>query len=344
MKILVLCGGGSSERVVSLASGDEVGKWLAEAGYEVVKYDPEIPGIVHAAKARLAPEEIGVLPPSPASNGKLNTNVVRGLLDVIETQRPDAVFPILHGGYGENGLLQALLDWVGIPYTGSGTLASSMAMNKSVACKLMAAAGVPVPQGFVVRRAAFDVPVFAAKIEALFGYPAVIKPLNGGSTVGLTKVRDRSDLANAVAAIREQGDDALVEAHFTGRELTVTVVEGDAYPAVEIRPREGFYDYTNKYSDDRTDYLCPAPISERAAREIQAAAVTAFHALGCAGFARIDFLLANSGEFVCLEVNTLPGMTTHSLVPMAVRTRGETLPQLMRRTVEIALKSLARTM
>jgi D-alanine-D-alanine ligase len=344
MKILVLCGGSSPERVVSLASGDEVGKWLAEAGYEAAKYDPEMPGVVHGVLTKLAPEQIGVAAPPPAGNGKLNTKVVRGLLDVIEIEKPDAVFPILHGGYGENGVLQALLDWVGIPYTGSGTLSSSMAMNKHVACKLMAAAGVPVPQGFVIHRSEFEVPMFAAKIESLFGYPAVIKPLNGGSTVGLTKVRDRSDLAAAVAAIREQGDDALVESHFTGRELTVTVIEGDAYPIVEIRPREGFYDYTNKYSDERTDYLCPAPITERETREIQAAAVTAFHALGCAGFARIDFLLANSGEFICLEVNTLPGMTTHSLVPMAVRAKGETLPQMMRRLVDGALKTLSRTM
>lgn len=326
------------ERIVSLASGDAVGGWLTEAGYDVLKFDPENPDRVHRAEERMSPLEIGLGAPPPLGNGMLNTQAVRGLLNVIDGERPDVVFPIFHGGYGENGTLQALLEWIGIPYTGSNMLASAMAMNKHIACAAMARAGVPVSEGFVVAREHLQVPEVAARIEATLGYPVVIKPVNGGSTVGLTKVKDRADLPAAVEAIREQGDDALIEVQFTGREITVAVVAGEAYPAVEIRPREGYYDYSNKYTSGRTDYLCPAPISERESRELQSSAVTAFEALGCSGFARVDFLLADNGMFVCLEVNTLPGMTTHSLVPKAARVRGEEPPALMRKIVNCALQ------
>ncbi len=326
-----------------MASGDAVAKWLAEAGYDVRKYDPESPGKVHTAEIVLAPPVIGVSAPLPVNNGKLNTSTVAALLNVIEGFRPDVVFPILHSGYGEDGTLQALLDWVGVPYTGSGMLASAMAMNKEVTCTRLRVAGVPVPDGFVVNAGDLrGIEAVGRRIAQALYYPVIVKPLRGGSTVGLSKVYEKAELGAALEAVRQQGDDALIEALFVGRETTVTIVEGEAFPVIEIRPKEGFYDYTNKYTSGRTEYLCPAPLPEATATKLQRAAETVFAALGCAGFARVDFLVADNGDFVCLELNTLPGMTANSLVPKAARARGVEPVALMKRLVDAALKARTR--
>jgi D-alanine-D-alanine ligase len=342
MKVLVLCGGASPERVVSLSSGDAVGAWLSEAGHEVVKYDPEVPGVVHSQTDKMAPKEIGLDAPAPKSNGQWDTRVVQGLLDVLQRVRPEIVFPIFHGGYGENGTVQALLDWVGIPYTGSGMLASAIAMNKNSTVLVLRSIGVPVPESFMVARHTLtEYAAVAERVAKSFGFPIVVKPLCGGSTVGLTKVRGEEELASALDAVLVQGDDALVEAHFTGRELTVTIVDGEAFPVIEIRPKVGYYDYSNKYTSGRTEYLCPAPIDASVAQQMQRAAITAFGAVGCRGFARVDFLLNDANRFVCLEINTLPGMTLHSLVPKAARAAGLEPPQLMQKVIESARRNFA---
>jgi D-alanine-D-alanine ligase len=338
MRVLVLCGGESAERVVSWSSGDLVGQWLTEAGYEVAKYDTEQPGKIHPSNERLAPDAIGVEAPPPRNQREFDPSAVRGLLDAIAQWKPEVIFPIFHGGRGEDGTVQSLLEWVGVPYVGSRSLASGLAMNKALACQLMRTAGVPVADNVVVPLAELKAAdKYTPSIVDTIGLPVVVKPLHGGSTVGLSKVHTVEELGKAFEAVREQDDDAMVEKLFDGRELTCTVIDGEPYPIIEIRPRVGFYDYTNKYTDEMTDYLCPAPIAERVAGRIQESAVKAFTALGCSGFARIDFLLNDKDEFICLEVNTLPGMTAHSLVPMAVRAKGETLPDLMRRLVSLAL-------
>jgi len=335
MRVLVLCGGESAERIVSLASGDAVASWLAQAGHEVMKYDPEQPGRLHSSDEPLAPEAIGLAAPPPIGRRGFDPSVVLALLDAIDTAKPDLVFPILHGGYGENGTLQALLDWVNMPYAGSGSLASGLAMNKEWSRAAFRAAGVPITEGFVVPERQSDVVGLVRKrIESSFGYPAVIKPLWGGSTIGLSKVHSPSDVEAAVRAVEALADRVLVEAHFTGREIAATVVADEAYPLVEIRPKEGFYDYSNKYTSGRTDYLAPAPLGRSETDAIQRAAVTAFRCLGCSGFARVDFLLGEGGRFVCLEVNTLPGMTQSSLVPKAARAKGEEPPRLMQRIID----------
>jgi D-alanine-D-alanine ligase len=339
MKVLVLCGGESAERVVSWASGDAVGGWLAEAGYDVIKGDPEQPGQVWRVDETMAPHEIGLAAPPPRHYGQYDARTVEGLLKLFEQQKPDLVFPILHGGRGEDGTLQALLEWVKVPFTGSRALACGLAMNKYLACILFRTAGVPTPINFVVTQKKLgDVAIIEKQINSEMGFPVVVKPLYGGSTVGLTKVHNAAELSDALKAVQEQYDDALIEDLFEGRELTCTVVDGEAYPLVEIKPKVGFYDYSNKYTAGRTEYLCPAPVKAETTERIQSDAAKAFHALGCRGFARIDFLLNEQEEFVCLEVNTLPGMTKHSLVPMAARAHGENLPQLMKKLVVCALR------
>lgn len=343
MNVLVLCGGESAERVVSWSSGDAVAVWLEQAGHRATKYDPENPGVLRTADDLMAPSEIGVSAPLPTSHNGYDPKTVRGLLQAMDVVKPDIVFPILHGGRGEDGTLQALLDWVGMPYTGSGALACKLAMNKHYSRMQFQAAGIPVAKGFVVHRENLHDAAEARKeIERSCGYPVVVKPLCGGSTVGLSKVYESGELDAALRAVGEQHDDALIEALFEGRELTVTVVNGEAYPVVEICPKVGFYDYANKYNAGRTEYLCPAPLDEAAARELQQRAVDVFRVLGCADFARVDFLLNGRGESICLEVNTLPGMTHHSLVPKAARARGEEPPVLMQRILDSAMRTRNR--
>jgi D-alanine-D-alanine ligase len=343
MKVLVLCGGESVERVVSWASGDAVAAWLSEAGHETTKYDPETPGALRSVHERMAPDAIGIAAPLPVAHGEYDATTLRGLLDALDRVRPDVVFPILHGGRGEDGTLQAILDWVGIPYAGSPALACGLAMDKHHARLVFKVHGVPITDGFVVPfEHMADGEYVRRRISHNFGYPAVVKPQNGGSTVGLTKVYQPDDVAGALAAVSALGDQALIEAHFTGREIAATVVADEAYPLVEIQPKSGYYDYANKYTSGRTDYVCPAEISPEESARIQTAALTAFRALGCAGFSRVDFLLGPNGDFVCLELNTLPGMTQNSLVPKAARAKGEQPPELVQKILECALVSVQR--
>ncbi len=343
MKVMVLCGGASAERVVSWASGDSVANWIAEAGHDVLKYDPEQPGRTYRADQPLAPSEIGVEAPAPKRGRGYDPNVVRHLLDQLDAFKPDLVFPILHSGYGEDGTLQALLEWLQMPFTGSGSVASALAMDKQIAKVVMGAADVPVLPGFTVDFPAMGSPQQAeSDLAARISYPVVVKPLRGGSTVGLTRVYAATELSKALDAVRGQHDNALIEPLFEGRELTVTVIAGEAYPVIEIQPKAGFYDYSNKYTAGRTDYLCPAPIDDKIASAMSKTAVKAFESLGCEGFSRVDFLLADDGKFVCLEVNTLPGMTKNSLVPKSARARGLEPAQLIQKIMDCALRKFAR--
>ncbi|MBI5060450.1 D-alanine--D-alanine ligase [candidate division KSB1 bacterium] len=342
MKLLVFCGGDSAERIVSLASGDAVAGWLAEAGHCVLKYDPARPGVTHTPSEKLAPPQIGTLPPLPRNTDGFDARTVRGILDLIEHERAEFVFPILHGGWGEDGTLQALLDWVNVPYACSGALASAMAMNKQAGRVAMAAAAVPIAKGFVVGAAEMrETAGVVKRAQREIGLPVIIKPLCSGSAVGVSVVRTEHDVEPALLQIAAQGDVALVETYFSGRELTATVVNGEAYPLIEIRPHEGFYDYANKYTAGRTDYLCPAPVTEPVAAAIRDAAVRAFNAIGCRGVVRVDFLLNERDEFICLEVNTLPGMTGTSLVPKSAAARGESPAELMQKVVRASLRKSA---
>ncbi len=332
MKIVVLCGGNGAERIVSLASGDAVGGWLASAGYDVVKLNPTQPEETFSANQPMAPPEIGIAPPQAASRG-FNPSQVIKFLEALEKLKPDLAFPILHGDWGENGTLQSLLEWIGLPYTGSAPLACALAMHKQKAKELWQPLNILTPKGIVV-------PFENAKKEKLenifseIGFPAVCKPLNGGSTVGLTIIRKPNEIARAVQAVVNLSDDVLIEQYIDGREMTVVMLNGEPLPVIEIRPHEGFYDYHNKYTSGRSDYICPAPIEDTVRDRMQKDAVNAYHSLGCSGFARVDFLLNSNNEAYCLELNTLPGMTQHSLVPKAAKAAGIEPPELVDRIVK----------
>jgi D-alanine-D-alanine ligase len=340
MRVLLLCGGESVERNVSLASGNSVADWLIVGGHEVTKYDPEEPGVFHFGAVHLGGEEIGLNAPTEVLRHGFNTATVKGLIHAIETVRPDVVFPVLHGGTGEDGTVQSLLSWIGIPYTGSGPRASQIAMNKDITRRLLKEIGIPVAEGFAAPQArATDAEWVAQNIAQITGYPAVIKPMNGGSTVGLTIVELPEEIADALKQVAAIHDLPLIEKYFVGREMTATVMDGECYPLIEIRAKDGFYDYANKYSPGRTEYVCPVELPRRIEDEIKNAAVNAFNVIGCAGVARIDFLVTDT-EFICLEVNTIPGMTAaYGLVPKAAKANGVRPVELVQKLLDCALRT-----
>ena len=336
MRVVVLMGGSSMERDVSLASGRGVAKALGIRGHEAIPIDP-------AAGRRLALEgleghRIGEAPPSPADERSLV------LADNPELGRCDAVFVALHGGIGEDGTLQALLDLAHVPYTGSGMLASALAMDKSRAKALLRAAGVPSAREIFLDGREGEVAVDGAARAAavppdmglLGGYPVVVKPNAQGSSVGVHLVRGAADLEEALQDASRYGA-VLIEEFIPGREITVAVLDGEALPVVEIIPEAGFYDYLHKYTKGQTRYEVPADLPAEVAAEAARLGERAYAALGCAGVARVDFRLTPENRVVFLEVNTVPGMTETSLVPMAARARGIAYEELVERLVASAM-------
>jgi D-alanine-D-alanine ligase len=307
MKVLVLLGGVSSEREVSLDTGAGVAAALESAGHEVTTFDPAPDGRVEPAT--------------------LLGRVLRGGFDV--------VFVALHGGGGEDGHIQAVLDLAGVPYTGSGMAASYLAMDKVVAKTIFEKAGIPTPAWRSPTGDPQDVRVAVATIG---GYPVVTKPVCGGSTVGISIVEDESALDSAVAEALRWDDRLLIERYIAGRELTVAVLGDEALPVVEIVPDGGFYDYEHKYTSGKSRYIVPADIPEPLAEMTRGFGLEAFRCLGCAGVARVDFRLDLEGEATCLEVNTVPGMTELSLVPMAAREIGLDFPALTDRLCRLAIE------
>jgi D-alanine-D-alanine ligase len=294
-KVGVLFGGRSAEREISLISGSGVLQALKSKGIDAHPFDP-----AERSLAELAAEKF------------------------------DRVFIALHGRYGEDGTLQGALELLGIPYTGSGVMASSVGMDKVTTKIVWLAAGVPTPK-YITIAAGADVDADA--IVAELGLPLIVKPPLEGSTIGITKVTDAAGLQAAVDLARQYDKVVLVEQFIQGREFSVPVLgSGDtarALPIVEIVAPEGNYDYQNKYFTDDTKYHCPAPLDAATTAAIQAHVVNAYRALGCEGWSRIDVLLRESDNApFLLEVNTSPGMTTHSLVPMAARAEGTSYEDL----------------
>jgi D-alanine-D-alanine ligase len=297
-RIAVLMGGWSAEREVSLVSGKACADVLERRGHEVTRID--LQRDLSALIAAMAP-------------------------------KPDVVFNALHGRWGEDGNIQAVLNILGVPYTHSGLLASAVAMDKAMAKKLFEAEGVPCPPGEVVA-------IEKLRAGHVMDPPYVVKPNDEGSSVGVHVVQP-GDNALPLDDL-EAGRPVLVEKYIAGRELTVSVMGDRALAVTELRPHQGFYDYTAKYTDGKTTHLCPAPVSEEVARKAMDYAVTAHKALGCRGVSRADFRYDDTqkdpGDLYMLEVNTQPGMTPLSLVPEQAAHAGISFEDLMDWMVENA--------
>ncbi|MBI5838263.1 MAG: D-alanine--D-alanine ligase [Candidatus Eisenbacteria bacterium] len=344
MKITVLYGGHSAEREVSLKSGGSVARALESRGHGVTLLDTA------AANARLGPGASpagavasksaagGPAAPGSASLEPLRPGQIVGAAAVKDT---DVVFIALHGGEGENGTLQALLDLAGVPYTGSGMLSSALAMDKRLSKELFARAGIPTPEWVWLKPGDADV-LTDAQLASLGGWPIVVKPNDQGSTIGLSVIQELGQLAPAVDLARRYSADVLVERFIPGREMSVPVICGEAYPVIEIRPTHGIYDYECKYTKGLSNYLCPAPVSEAVRARLQELSVRACAALGCAGAPRVDFRLTPDDEPFCLEVNTIPGMTETSLVPMSAKAAGLGFDELVERLCLEALRTRGR--
>ena len=302
MVIQVLMGGTSTEREVSLASGKAVAAGLERAGHTVTTYD-------------FNPRE---------------GREVRHLLASDGFKRADVVFIILHGGEGEDGRIQAMLDLAGKPYTGPGVRASALCMDKALTKIVFEHAGVATPAWtYLVGESARAWRECPAARD--LGFPVVIKSVDQGSSVGLTIAGSAGDADRGIDLALKYSPGVVFERYIPGRELTVAVVEQEVFPIVEIKPRQGFYDYERKYTKGLTDYECPAVLEPGLAAAIQADALKAYLACGCDGFSRVDARLGPDGVAYFLEVNTVPGMTDTSLVPMAAKAKGVSFEALVDR-------------
>lgn len=329
MKIAVLMGGTSAEREVSLASGLAVLKALREKGHDVRAIDTARGFIRQEDEAGLLPEGVHSAPPSDLGS----TLALMELADVPELREADVAFLALHGGTGEDGTIQALLETAGVKYTGSGPLGSGIAMDKDVTKRLLRDSQVPTLPWRVAR--APDFKYDQDTIEDLIGFPLIVKPSKQGSSVGLFVVNEPDELEPAVREASQFDTEVMIERFAKGRELTVSVIGDQALPPVEIRPKKGIYDYESKYTPGMTEYLCPAPLEEEIVAQMQAYALRAFRVLKLRGYGRIDFILAKEQLF-CLEANTLPGMTATSLFPKAAAAAGMDFPELCERIVRAA--------
>lgn len=303
-KVALLYGGNSEEREVSFKSAQEVYKALTFLNYPATK-----------------------------------VAVGKDLIKQLKKSGAEVAFIAMHGGSGEDGTLQALLEVLDIPYTGSGVLASALAMHKTMAKRLFLANEIATPPFLTVRNGAHD--DLALRIKSSFSFPVVIKPPNQGSTIGLSIVKEEKDLRAALKRAFEFDAELLVEKFVRGIEITVGVLGNEkpkALPTLEITTQTGFYDYEAKYTNGLSGHIIPARIEERQRKQSQKAAVAAHKALGCRGFSRADFIVPKGKEPLILEVNTIPGLTRLSLFPDAAKAAGIGFNELVQRLIDLALE------
>jgi D-alanine-D-alanine ligase len=332
LRITVLMGGTSSERDVSLATGIRVAEALRSRGHEVRAVDPARGEIGLEEQRSLASGVVvQTAPPSQDALQRMAREALPKMASTLPQRgETDVVFLGLHGGTGEDGTIQAMLDLTGVPYTGSGHLASALAMDKDLSKQLFRQAGVTTADWLMA-------PVTAKDVGARLGFPVIVKPSKQGSTVGLSIVRDPGELQAAIDEALRFDDEVMVEGFIAGRELTVGILGGDALPVGEIIPKHEIYDYECKYTPGMADERFPAELTTAEVARIQQEARAAFKALKLGGYARIDFRMAEDGRFYCLEANTLPGMTQTSLIPQAAAAAGISFPELCERIVRLAM-------
>lgn len=338
MKVVVLAGGTSTERDVSLVSGSKVYEAMKRNGHQAILLDVylgyegptkdiferEIDWAADIASVTAqAPdlEAVKAMRPDGAKNF-FGPNVLE------LCKMADAVFMALHGANGEDGKIQACFELMGIPYTGTDFVSSAMAMDKGITKDIFAAHNIPTPEGFLLKRGEERTPKF----------PCIVKTCCGGSSVGVCIACDAGEYTQALEEAFRYGDEVVVEQYIKGREFSVAVINGKALPVIEIAPKEGFYDYKNKYQAGSTVETCPAQLSELKTKEIMQVAEDVFRALRLKSYARMDFMMDGEENIYCLEANTLPGMTPTSLIPQEALVLGidfdQLCEQILRQAVE----------
>lgn len=344
MKILVLAGGYSTEREVSLTSGSLIANALMGAGHRVALVDTylgvDVEGNVEALFRTDADYRYSVSTEVPdlaalkAQSGNGEALIGRGVEQLCRAA--DVVFNAMHGGMGEDGTLQAFLDCLGIRYTGTGSLGAALTIDKDITKRLLDGVGIDTPRGIVVRPACEA----DAKERVLteVGLPCVVKPACSGSSVGVSIVEDEAELERALSYGACYEDRLIVERRIVGRELTVGILGGRALPPVEIIPHSGFYDYHNKYQGGCATELCPAPLSEAQTAYLQEITLRGFEALHLDAYARFDYIMDEQGRAWCLEANSLPGMTPTSLLPQMAAAVGMDYTALCEHIVRLSLE------
>ncbi len=335
IKLALICGGISSERDISLSTGMQIYKNLNKDKYDIVLIDSaNLPGTNMTAQAKESVEIDAV-----AEVLKDVKNVTFGSL--VDVAGCDVAFIALHGKYGEDGTIQGYLELMGLPYTGSDTLASALCMNKSVAKRILRSAGLTVADSVDFNtEKPYDFEDIKARVDAI-GYPVMVKPSRQGSTVGMTKVDKGEDLKAAVETAEKYDSLIVIEKFVSGTELSVSVIDFDgrpmALPIAEIVPESGAYDYYSKYAVGATNEIVPARLSEEQTKEAKEAAEAAYEAAGCSGAARVDIIFDGKDMYI-LEINTIPGMTPTSLLPRSAEAQGIDFPTLLDKIIESALR------
>jgi D-alanine-D-alanine ligase len=328
MNIALFLGGTSPEKEVSKSSSKSIYAALTKLGHNVTLMNP--------AYGKNQPTDINDFFAekefAPVSNENYIETVNSKALDNI-----DLVFLGLHGKWGEDGTIQSLLELRGKKYTGSKVLSSSLSMDKKMSKILFQHYGIKTPKWVSVPKNNFEPYQVLEMIKKNLGYPCVIKPNDQGSTVGLTICNDESRVISAINLALQFSDIALIEEYIDGHEITVGIIEDTALPALEIKPKHELYDYECKYTSGMSEYIVPADIPKDVFEKLQLEALLAFKSLGCEGYGRIDFRVNSKWEIYCLEINTLPGMTSTSLVPKMAKAVGITFEELIDRIIKLSL-------
>ncbi len=323
MKIAVLLGGDSPERDVSLDSGKNISEALRRNGHEVLEIDTGLSTKQLISDLKPGKETIH----SIENISGLYSNIL-----LLKQLNPDLVFNGLHGGEGENGTIQTLLETLEIKYTGSRSEACMLAMDKEISKMLMQQAGLPTAKSIAVRSLNDQIDL------SELNFPVIVKPADGGSSLGHTILENDNDIATAINFSFKYGKKVLIEEFVSGREIAAGVLDGNALPLVHIKPTHGIYDYECKYTPGMSSYEVPAKLDKKTTRQIQVYASKMYNLLGCRGYARIDFLVGENGQMCILEANTLPGMTETSLFPKAAKEAGYSFEELIEKIVQEAIK------
>lgn len=329
MRVTVLTGGATAERAVALASAAQVVAALRSRGHDVAVVDTVAGPLTGAAETAALSSAVDAPPDAAALDDRERRFLAETLATLSEIRRVDVVFLCLHGGRGEGGVVQALLETIGVPYTGSGPLASALAMDKDLAKRVVRAAGVPVPAWLMT-------PAEPTEVGRYLGFPVIVKPSKQGSSVGLTLVEEPGGLDAALRLAAQYDDEVMLERYVSGRELTVGILADAALPVGEIIPRRGLFDYEAKYTPGASSEVFPAEIPPTVAAQVQDHALAAHRALKLGGYSRIDFRLGAAGDIFFLEANTLPGVTGASLLPQAARAADISFPDLCERICRLA--------